>query len=456
MGGTAGRQAPTDTIAAVATAAGNAAIGIVRVSGPRSAAIAEAILGRRPPPRQAIYAGFREANGDRIDRGIALYFTAPDSVTGEDVLELQAHGGHVLLNLLLTRTLQLGARLARPGEFTERAFFNGKIDLAQAEAIADLISANTELAARAASASLQGEFSRRVQAVSGAIDALRAEIEAWLDFPDEEPERIAKRDFQSRAAAILTRIDSTLRAARAGQLLHDGISVVLLGRPNAGKSSLFNSMVGRERAIVSPHPGTTRDTLEALIDLNGLSVELTDTAGLRATADEVEREGIRRAEGAAAGAHHVLLLVPADEDYEEADRVLLARLGPATTVTVVRTKLDRLAHAPPPAPDRAPPEIYVSTRTQQGIDALTRRIEEACGHGADAGGAFSARRRHVEALAAVRAALEQAMPLLLGASDMELAAEHLRQARRHLSAITGEYTTEDLLGQIFSTFCIGK
>jgi tRNA modification GTPase len=456
MGGTAGRQAPSDTIAAVATAAGNAAIGIVRVSGPRAAAIAEAILGRSPPPRHAIYAGFRDAEGRRIDRGIALYFTAPDSVTGEDVLELQAHGGHVLLNLLLTRTLQLGARLARPGEFTERAFFNGKIDLAQAEAIADLISANTELAARAASASLQGEFSRRVQAVAGAIDALRAEIEAWLDFPDEEPERIAKRDFQSRAAAILSRIDSTLRAARAGQLLHDGISVVLLGRPNAGKSSLFNSMVGRERAIVSPHPGTTRDTLEALIDLNGLSVELTDTAGLRATADEVEREGIRRAEGAAAGAHHVLLLVPADEDYEEADCALLARLGPATTVTVVRTKLDRLAHAPPPAPDRAPPEIYVSTRTQQGIDALTRRIEEACGHGADTGGAFTARRRHVEALAAVRAALEQAMPLLLGASDMELAAEHLRQARRQLSAITGEYTTEDLLGQIFSTFCIGK
>ncbi len=456
MGGTAGRQAPTDTIAAVATAAGNAAIGIVRVSGPQASSIAEAILGRRLPPRRATYAGFRDEHGSLLDRGIALYFAAPDSVTGEDVLELHAHGGHVLLHLLLTRSLQLGARLARPGEFTERAFFNGKIDLAQAEAIADLISANTEQAARGASASLQGEFSRRVQAVSGAIDALRAEIEAWLDFPDEEPERIATRDLRSRTAAILTQVDSTLRAARAGQLLHDGISVVLLGRPNAGKSSLFNSMVGRERAIVSPHPGTTRDTLEALIDLNGLSVELTDTAGLRVTADDVEREGVRRAEGAAAGAHHVLLLVPADEDYDQADRTLLARLGPATTVTVVRTKLDRIAQAPPQAPDRVPPEIYVSTQTQQGIDGLTRRIQAACGHGVEPEGAFTARRRHVEALTAVRAALERAMPLLLGASGMELAAEHLRQARRHLSAITGEYTTEDLLGQIFSTFCIGK
>lgn len=456
MGGTAGRRAPTDTIAAVATAAGNAAIGIVRVSGPQASSIAEAMLGRKPPPRHATYAGFRNEHGRLLDRGIALYFAAPDSVTGEDVLELHAHGGHVLLHLLLTRSLQLGARLARPGEFTERAFFNGKIDLVQAEAIADLISANTELAARAASASLQGEFSRRVQSVAAAIDALRAEIEAWLDFPDEEPERIAKRDFRSRTAAILTEVDSTLRAARAGQLLHDGISVVLLGRPNAGKSSLFNCLLGRERAIVSPHPGTTRDTLEALIDLNGLSVELTDTAGLRVTADEVEREGIRRAESAAAGAHHVLLLVPADEDYDQADHALLARLGPAATITVVRTKLDRILHAPPPAPDRVPPEIYVSTQTQQGIDALTRRIQEACGHGLEPEGAFTARRRHVEALTAVRAALARAMPLLLGARDMELVAEHLRQARRHLSAITGEYTTEDLLGQIFSTFCIGK
>lgn len=456
MGGAAGRQAPTDTIAAIATAAGNAAIGIVRVSGPQTQDIAAAIVGRSPAPRHATHAGFRDADGHLIDRGIALYFPGPDSVTGEDVLELQAHGGLVVLRLLLTRALQLGARLARAGEFSERAFLNGKIDLAQAEAIADLISANTAQAARAAGASLQGEFSRRVDSVANAIDALRVEIEAWLDFPDEETERVAMRDFPARAAAILTQIESTLRAARAGQLLHDGISVVLLGRPNAGKSSLFNCMVGRERAIVSPHPGTTRDTLEALIDLNGLSVELTDTAGLRATTDDVEREGIRRAEGAAAGAHHVLLLVPADEDYDHADRALLARLDPATTVTVVRTKLDRIGQTPPPAPGRMPPEFYVSTQTQRGIDALTGRIQAACGHGEQLEGTFTARRRHVEALMAVRAALEQAMPLLAGAGEMELAAEHLRHARRHLSAITGAYTTEDLLGQIFSTFCIGK
>lgn len=455
MGGAAGRQAPIDTIAAVATAAGDAAIGVVRVSGPRAPEIAAIVLGRSPAPRHATYAGFRDVDGRLIDRGIALYFPGPDSATGEDVLELQAHGGHVVLHLLLARALQLGARLARPGEFTERAYLNGKIDLAQAEAVADLVSAHTEQAARAASASLQGEFSRRVESVTIAVDALRAEIEAWLDFPDEDPGRVAKRDFRSRGALIGAQIESTLRAARAGQLLHDGIAVVLLGRPNAGKSSLFNCMLGRERAIVSPHPGTTRDTLEARIELNGLSVELTDTAGLRETADDVEREGIRRAESAVAGAHHVLLLVPADEDYERADLALLARLGPAITVTVVRTKVDRLGHAPPRAPARVPPEIYVSTQTQHGIDALTRRILEACGHGATEG-AFTARRRHVEALSAVRTALEQAMPLLAETSEMELAAEHLRRARRHLSAITGEYTTEDLLGQIFSTFCIGK
>lgn len=456
MGGAAGRHAPLDTIAAVATAAGDAAIGVVRVSGPQVPEIAAAVLGRSPAPRHAAYAGFRDVDGRLIDRGIALYFPGPDSATGEDVLELQAHGGHVVLHLLLTRALQLGARLARPGEFAERAYFNGKIDLAQAEAIADLVSAHTGQAARAASASLQGEFSRRVQSMANAVDALRAEIEAWLDFPDEEPGRIASCDFRSRGALIRTQIESTLRAARAGQLLHDGIGVVLLGRPNAGKSSLFNCMLGRERAIVSPHPGTTRDTLEARIDLNGLSVELTDTAGLRETADDVEREGMRRAEGAMAGAHHVLLLVPADEDYGQADLALLARLAPAITVTVVRTKVDRLARAPSREPARTPPEIYVSTQTQQGIDALTHRILEACGHGASQEGAFTARRRHVEALSAVGAALEQAMPLLAEASEMELAAEHLRRARRHLSAITGEYTTEDLLGQIFSTFCIGK
>jgi tRNA modification GTPase len=456
MGSAAGRQAPADTIAAIATAAGNAAIGVVRISGPQTPAIAESILGRTPAPRHATYSGFLDADGKVIDRGIAIFFPAPNSVTGEDILELQAHGGHVLLHLLLARVLQLGARLARPGEFSERAFFNEKIDLAQAEAIADLISANTEHAARAASASLQGEFSRRVEAMANAIDALRAEIEACLDFPDEEPERIANRDFKGRTVAILAQIDSTLRAARAGQLLHDGISVVLLGRPNAGKSSLFNCLVGRERAIVSPHPGTTRDTLEALIDLDGLSVELTDTAGLRETADDIEREGIRRAEGAAAAAQQVLLLIPADEDYDATDSDLLARLDPGTPVTVVRTKLDRLEHAPAAVAERVPTEIHVSTHTQQGIDVLARRIQQACGYGAEQEGAFTARRRHVEALTAVRAAVQAAIPLLAAASDLELAAEHLRQARRHLSVITGAYTTEDLLGQIFSTFCIGK
>jgi tRNA modification GTPase len=455
MSSAAGRQAPADTIAAIATATGNAAIGIVRISGPQTPAIAEGLLGRTPAPRHATLAGFLDADERAIDRGIAIYIPGPNSVTGEDILELQAHGGHVVLHLLLTRVLQLGARLARAGEFSERAFFNGKIDLAQAEAIADLISANTAQAARAASASLQGEFSRRVGVVANAIDALRAEIEAWLDFPDEDPERIANRDFKGGTLAILAQIDSTLRAARAGQLLHDGISVVLLGRPNAGKSSLFNCLIGRERAIVSPHPGTTRDTLEALIDLDGLSVELTDTAGLRETADDIEREGIRRAEGAAAGAQHVLLLIPADEDYDAADRDLLARLGPETTVTVVRTKLDRLERAPA-GQERVPPEIYLSTHTQEGIEQLARRIQAACGHVVEQEGTFTARRRHVEALTAVRAALQQAMPLLAATSDLELAAEHLRQARRHLSAITGEYTTEDLLGQIFSTFCIGK
>jgi tRNA modification GTPase len=456
MARSAGTSLPADTIAAIATPAGTGAIGVVRISGPCAAQLAEALLGALPRPRHATFASFRDAHGAAIDEGIALYFPGPRSFTGEDMLELHAHGGTVVLDMLLQRVLALGARLARPGEFSERAFFNGKIDLTQAEAIADLISSGSAQAARAAIASLHGEFSRRIHAIAAAIDAMRAEVEAWLDFPEEDPDRSARLRYEERAQSIVSEITATLTAAREGQLLNDGIRVVLIGRPNAGKSSLFNCLARRDRAIVSEQPGTTRDTLDVDISVGGLPVHLTDTAGLRDSADSIELEGMRRAREAVQQADHIVLLIPCDEAYTDADRRLLADMPTPVPVTVARTKIDLCAKSPYGASSEKAYEVWLSAVTGSGVELLEQRLQDAAGFHAPSEGAFAARRRHLVALTEVRAALLAGLPHLRSDASLELAAEHLRNARQYLSTITGEHTTEDLLGQIFSTFCIGK
>lgn len=453
--GRAVRPTATATIAAIATASGPGAIGVVRISGTQAARIAARILGQLPPPRFARFCPFRDAAGATIDQGVALYFPAPASFTGEDVVELHAHGGPVVVDLLLRQALMLGARLALPGEFSERAFLNGKMDLTQAEAIADLIASGSEQAARAAIASLQGEFSRRVVEIGAAVDRLRVEIEASLDFPEEEavpPPPFLLADLRAAIAAI----GAALQDARRGALLSDGIHVVIAGRPNAGKSSLFNYMARCDRAIVSATAGTTRDTLDVDIQLDGLPVHLTDTAGLRESEEEIEREGVRRAQAALRLAHHVLLLVPCNEAYDEQDLRLLAQLPACATSTAVRTKIDLCNIAPRIDDGPCGREVWVSVRANLGIHDLELEIQKAAGYEDRAEGAFSARRRHIEALGEARAALSEAHIALDSRATPELAAEHLRLARRALSLITGEYTTEDLLGEIFRSFCIGK
>ncbi len=382
-----------------------------------------------------------------------MYFPAPASFTGEDVVELHAHGGPVVLDLLLRQALTLGARLARPGEFSERAFLNGKMDLAQAEAIADLIASGSEQAARAAIASLQGEFSRRVVQIEAAVDRLRVEIEASLDFPEEEA---VPSPLLTDLSAAIAAIGAALQDARHGALLSDGIHVVIAGRPNAGKSSLFNHMARCDRAIVTATAGTTRDTLDVDIQLGGLPVHLTDTAGLRESEEEIEREGVRRAQAALRLAHHVLLLVPCNEVYDEQDLRLPAQLPAGVTSTAVRTKIDLCNIAPRIREGPCGPEVWVSVRENLGIHDLELEIQKAAGYEGRAEGAFSARRRHIEALGEARAALREAHTALDRRATPELAAEHLRLARRALGLITGEYTTEDLLGEIFRSFCIGK
>jgi len=452
----AGSGAPSDTITAIATAAGVAAIGVIRISGPAAPSITEALLGRLPPARQATFASFRSDAGAPIDRGIALYFPAPRSFTGENMAEFHAHGGPMVLDMLLQRTVQLGARLARPGEFSERAFFNGKIDLTQAEAIADLISSGSAQAARAALASLQGKFSQRVQALAAAIDHLRVDLEAALDFPEESASPETRVAYGRRLTGIRTELDATLASAGEGQLLNDGVRVVIVGRPNAGKSSLFNCLARRDRAIVSTVAGTTRDTLDVDIDLSGLPVHLTDTAGLREGGDEIEREGMRRTRAALAETDHVLLLVPCDADYSEDDRQFVGSMPAGASLTVVRTKIDL---CPAEAEIRAAPhgvEVWLSVQENLGVHLLERRIRQAVGYLDGREGAFSARRRHVETLRQTQQAVHAANEVLSEGSMLELAAEQLRRARQHLSLITGEYTAEDLLAQIFGSFCIGK
>lgn len=443
----------TDTIAAIASAPGAAGVGVVRVSGPAVPAIARTLLGRAAQPRHAHFAAFRDAAGELIDRGLLLHFPAPASYTGEHVLELQGHGSAVLLDLLLRRVCELGARLARPGEFTERAFLNGKLDLAQAEAVADLIAARSQAAARAALQSMEGVFSRKVEALLQALIALRVHIEAAIDFPEEEIDFLADPAIGRQLQAVRDELIELLREAQRGLRLNDGLRVAIIGRPNAGKSSLLNALAGSDRAIVNAAAGTTRDVLRESLSLDGIALELADTAGLRETDDEVEREGVRRAHGELARADAALLVT--DAQHVQNDLSLLAGLSANVERLVLINKID-LDHASAHHESRdGMIWLWASAKTGAGLDALREHLKQLAGAGGGEG-SFSARRRHVLALQRVAAHLDHTAAVLATSRAGELAAEELRQAQHALGEITGSYSSDDLLGAIFGSFCIGK
>ena len=463
----------SDPIAAIATAPGRGAVGIVRVSGRGLDSLAQALTGRRLKPREASYGAFRDADGSPIDHGLALFFPAPHSFTGEDVLELQAHGGPVVLQLLLARCLAAGSeadpgtgqprlpglRVARPGEFSERAFHNDKIDLAQAEAIADLIDASTEAAARSASRSLSGEFSREIHALRDALVHLRMLVEATLDFPEEEIDFLQKADAKGQLDRLQQALARVMQRARQGALLREGIKVVIAGQPNAGKSSLLNALAGAELAIVTPVAGTTRDVVAQTIQIEGVPLHVMDTAGLRHSEDEVEKIGIERAWGHIETADAVLFLhdltrLDTPEYIAEEDRITLGlgkKLPKNIPVIDVWNKLDAAGPSTPRA------GVMMSARSGQGLDALRQKLLEAVGWQAASEGVFIARERHVQALRRVDAHLLSATAHLSTASPtLDLLAEELRLAQTALNEITGEFTSDDLLGVIFSSFCIGK
>lgn len=443
----------TDTIAAIATAAGSGGIGVVRVSGPACQAIAQGILGACPPPRYAAYLAFQEADHSLIDRGIAIYYTAPHSYTGEDVLELQAHGGPALMQLLLARCLALGARQAEPGEFTRRAFLNDKLDLAQAEAVADVIGAATAEAARSAMRSLSGEFSQRIQALLGRLVDLRMYVEACLDFPEEEIDFITQGRVADKLVEITKELQSVFAGAKQGNLLREGIQVVLVGQPNVGKSSLMNQLAGEEVAIVTSIAGTTRDTIKNVIQINGIPLHIIDTAGLRETQDEIEQQGIARTWRALENAHIALLLVDAAHGITETEKSILKRLPAVLPKIWVHNKID-LSHEEPKSETRdGETHINLSAKTGAGMELLRDCLLRLAGWQPTGEGIFMARARHLAALETVNTHLRLASERL---AQAELVAEELRLAQEALNTITGEFTTEDLLGEIFSRFCIGK
>ncbi len=448
-------EATADTIAALATPPGRGGVGIVRVSGPTVAKIAEALLGHLPLPRMAEYLPFRDTDGTVLDTGLALYFPNPHSFTGEDVLELHGHGGPVVMDLLLGRCLALGARAARPGEFSERAYLNDKMDLAQAEAVADLIDSASVQAARLAVRSLQGAFSQRVHELVEALTELRVYVESAIDFPEEEIDFLGDGAVAARLAAVQQRLNETQAQARQGNLLREGIRVVIAGRPNAGKSTLLNALSGRESAIVTEIPGTTRDVLREHIAIDGLPLHIIDTAGLRESADAVEQEGVRRAWAEIESADHILLLHTADGNDD--DRELYARLTAAgPPLTRLWTKIDLSGELPHRRETAQGIELWLSARSGAGLDELRRHLKACAGYQPGGEGQFMARRRHLDALARASEHLSRGSTQLHEAAAGELLAEELRQAQQALGEITGKFSADDLLGEIFSSFCIGK
>ena len=447
----------TETIVAAASPPGRGGIGVVRVSGPKTPEIAATLVGELPVARHATLTQFLDADGDPIDVGIALFFPAPQSYTGEHVFELQGHGGPVIVEALVERCIQLGARRARPGEFTERAFLNGKIDLAQAEAVADLIDAGSRDAARAAMRSLQGEFSGMVQGLTDALIDLRTYVEAAIDFPEEEVDFLGNAELHERLATVRGHFDGVTAAAGQGRLLRDGMTVVLAGRPNSGKSSLLNRLAGYDAAIVTAIPGTTRDILRERIDIDGLPLHVLDTAGLRDSDDLVEREGVRRASAEMSRADRVLFVIDTSCDpLAKAFDEERARLPDDVPVTLVFNKIDLGAGVPVADTWSGPPRINVSAVTGTGLELLRSHLKDCVSFQTAGNGSISARRRHMEALARARDCVESAARQLEQSRAGELVAEDLRAAQRALDEITGIFTADDLLGRIFGSFCIGK
>jgi len=444
------RPPRSDTIAAIATAPGRGGIGVVRVSGPDLATLAEGLIGTLPAPRQARFARFRGEADEIIDEGIALYFRAPQSFTGEDVLELQGHGGPQVLQMILARCLALGARPAQPGEFSRRAFLNDKIDLAQAESIADLIDAQSQEAARSAVRSLTGEFSRGIHELADAIVNLRMLVEATLDFPEEEIDFLERADAIGKLSEIRAKLRDVLGRAKQGALLREGLHVVLVGQPNVGKSSLLNQLAGYEAAIVTEVAGTTRDAVREAIQIEGIPLHVTDTAGLRETEDPVEKIGIARTWTALERADVVLLLVDASHGVGDQESAILARLPEIPRLTV-HNKIDLTGE--PPRADAGRDEIWLSAKNGVGVDLLKQRLLVLVGWQNAGEGAFMARRRHLDALREAERHLTLSAEVF---GRLELMAEELRLAHQALSSITGEFTADDLLGEIFSRFCIGK
>ena len=449
-----------DTIAAIATPPGRGGVGVIRISGKNLAKLIEALLGKQLKPRHAHLCQFFDNDRQIIDQGIALYFPAPNSYTGEDVLELQGHGGPVIMNLLLNRCLAVGARLAQPGEFTLRAYLNNKIDLIQAESVADIIAANTAEAARCAVDSLQGHFSAKIVALVDLLITLRMLIEATLDFPEEEIDNIQALHIKEKLGQIHTQLERIFASARQGKILQEGIKIVLAGAPNVGKSSLLNQLVQDDIAIVTDIPGTTRDPIQRTIALEGIPIHIIDTAGLRQTSDIVEQKGIERTHAAIQSAHMVIWLIDSSLQQPDSDNgnQLLAYIPADKPQITVFNKIDLLNEAPHMDEEGGNINIHLSAKTGAGIKLLHRKILEIAGwqfnHAGE--GIFMARQRHLEALSEARKHLDNAQKFMSNDYQLELLAEELRLAQLALSSITGKFTADDLLGEIFSHFCIGK
>lgn len=447
-----------DTIAAVATPPGRGGIGVVRVSGKGMKSLALKVIGYVPEPRYASLSKFFDEDGQVIDQGIALFFPAPHSYTGEDVLELQGHGGPAVMNLLLSSCLSAGARMAQPGEFTLRAYLNNKLDLAQAESVADIIDASTGEAARCAMRSLQGEFSSAVHIVVQALIDLRISVEASLDFSEEEIDHAHHADISHRLKGVQAHLEHVLASARQGSILREGLWIALIGQPNVGKSSLLNLLAGEEAAIVTEIPGTTRDTIRRTIEIEGVPLHLLDTAGLRETDDAVEKMGIARTRSVLEKANFVLLVMDSQWGVTPADQAILDSLPAGSPVIYVYNKIDLLDERSLAKVGKSGSGVYVSAMTGAGIETLRQRLLEMAGWQPRSmgEGVFMARQRHLQALTTAREYLENAAELDRGAFQPELLAEELRLAQRALSSITGEFGSDDLLGEIFSRFCIGK
>ncbi|WEM42301.1 tRNA uridine-5-carboxymethylaminomethyl(34) synthesis GTPase MnmE [Photobacterium sp. DA100] len=451
----------TDTIVAQATPPGRGGVGIIRVSGPKAKDVALAVAGRELKPRYAEYLPFKNEDGTALDQGIALFFKGPNSFTGEDVLELQGHGGPVLMDMMIRRILEIdGIRAARPGEFSERAFMNDKLDLAQAEAIADLIDASSEEAAKSAFKSLQGAFSTRVNELVEALIHLRIYVEAAIDFPEEEIDFLSDGKVSGDLDGIIARLDAVRREANQGAIMREGMKVVIAGRPNAGKSSLLNALSGKDSAIVTDIAGTTRDVLREHIHIDGMPLHIIDTAGLREASDEVERIGIERAWEEIQQADRVLFMVDSTTtdatDPTEIWPEFIERLPEGLGITVIRNKVELTGEDAGICHVNNPTLIRLSARTGDGVEPLREHLKECMGFAGTTEGGFMARRRHLDALERAASHLETGKEQLEGFMAGEILAEELRLAQQHLSEITGEFTSDDLLGRIFTSFCIGK